>query len=181
MYAEALFQLCDARGELERANREVEVLRSLFGGDPSLRVFLESPNVRSADRERAFERAFRGRLSDAVLNFLLLVVRRGRQFFFLDMLDEFRALHDAKLGIVHARALSAVPMTRETLESLRVRLEGTLGKRVILEDVVDEEILGGFLVRFDGSVADASLRKSLRDMRASLRNIKLGSELVHED
>jgi F-type H+-transporting ATPase subunit delta len=181
VYAEALFELAEKQGDLERVSHEVEVLQSVLRGDPSIRAFLESPSVPSAERERALEGSLRGRLADVLLNFLLLVVRRGRQLYFLQMLEDFRALHDAKVGIVHARATTAVAMTAETRDALRARLEGTLGKRVVLDGVVDEEILGGFVVRFDGMVADASLRRALEDMRASLRNIKLGSELVHED
>lgn len=181
VYAQALFDLAVKADELERVDREVEVLRSLFLGAPSLRVFLESPSVGGPEREGVLERSLRGRIADVFLDFLRVVARRGRGAHLLEILGDFRALHDAKMGIVHAVATTAVVMTPETRDAMRARLEGTLGKRVVLDGVVDEEILGGFVVRFDGMVADSSLRKALGDMRAALQHIKLGSELVHED
>jgi F-type H+-transporting ATPase subunit delta len=181
VYAEALFELAVARDQLEAVHDAVLLFEELFVGERALRTFIEIPSIPSSERERVFEAALRGKVSDIALNFLLLVIRRGRQLHLLEMLDEFRALRDDKLGIVNARVSTAVPLSSVTSEALRLRLEENLKKKILLENVVDERVLGGLVVRYEGMVIDASLSKALKDLEVPLRSTKFGSEFVHEN
>jgi F-type H+-transporting ATPase subunit delta len=181
VYAEALLELAESRGLLETVREEVDFLKRLFSDNSDLLLFFESPGIEEREKREVFEGALRGKLEDLVVNFLLLVIRRGRQLFFPDMLDAFRDLHDAKRGIIHARVATAVPLGEESSDALRESLEKTLGKQIVLDGVVDGKVLGGFVVRYKGMVLDASLEKALKEMESPLRAMKFGSELVHED
>ena len=180
-YAEALFELALSEGELESVHDEMVFLERLLSEDPNLQVFLESPGIDEREKRNLFESVLRGKLSDTSVNFLQLVIRRGRQAFLVQMLEEFRRLRDTKLGILHAEAVTAVPLSAESREALRLKLEQNLGKQIHLDNRVDERILGGLIVRYEGLVADGSLQKALRDMQLPLRLMKFGSELVHEN
>lgn len=180
VYAEALLELAASKGRLELVAEHVDSLADLFRAEPELRAFLESPNVDLADKRRTFESALRGKIADEVLDFLLVVLCRGRQLFFARMLEEFRELHRKKVGIVRARAVTAVEQTPEVLEELRRALERALGGRVVLESAVDAAVLGGFVVRFDGMVIDGSLRRDLERLEETMRGLKFGRELFHE-
>lgn len=181
VYAEALVELAESKDQLSTVSEELDLFRRLFAEDRNLRVFMESPSIGAADRIRVFETTFRGRISDTALNFLLLVVRRGRQFLFLGMIEEFQRMYAAKMGIVNASVSTVVELSEASRGALQSRLEKGLGKRVILENVLDDGILGGFVVRYDGMVADASLQRELDDMKESTRRVEFGSELIHED
>ena len=180
-YAEALIELAESKGQLDEVQEEVEFFRSLFGPDDGPRLFLESPSIEAHERQEVFEKVFRGKASDLTLNFLLLVVRRGRQAFFLEMLDGFKVLYEKKMGIVHANVTTATPLSAENREALRLKLEKNLGKRVVLDSLVDEKLLGGFVLRYSGMVVDGSLSNELSEMKTAARNFSLGSELVHEN
>ncbi len=181
VYAEALLELAAERDRLEPVAEGARLLSELFRRDRDSRVFLESPSVDFASKERVFETALRGRIADEVLDFLLVVLRRGRQHALGRILEEFEALYKKKIGVVEARTVTAVAVAPEVLEELRRALERALGARVILESAVDEEILGGFIVRFDGMVLDGSLRRDLSELRDAMRTVEFGTELVHEN
>ena len=53
-----------------------------------------------------------------------------------------------------------------------------LAKTIDLRNIVDPEVLGGVLVRFDGMVADGSLRTDLNKIRARMLEPRFGSELI---
>ena len=46
---------------------------------------------------------------------------------------------------------------------------------------MDKDILGGFVIRYDGMVADASLKTALDEIGAHMLSPKFGSELIHEN
>jgi len=181
VYAEALLELAAEKRELERVQEEATFLAKLLAEDPSLRVFVESPNIESHEKRKVLYSAFRGRVSDTFLNFVLLVIRKRRELHIRDMLEIFCKLCDDKMGIVHAKAITAVPLSAGLREALHAALQTKLRKKIALENVVDGEILGGLIVRYDGMVADGSLVSALRKLESRLRQIKFGSELVHEN
>lgn len=181
IYAEALLELAASRDRLEPVAEAVRFLAELFRKDKELKVFLESPNVDFAAKQQAFETALRGRIADEALDFLLVVLKRGRELFFVRMLEEFEVLYRKQSGIVQAQATTAVAVDAAVLEELRLALERSLGLRVVLESTVDEGILGGFVVRFDGMVLDGSLRRDLERLKATMEGRKFGSELFYEN
>lgn len=181
VYARALLELAQEGRELEEVREEVVALRDILRREHDLRIFIESPRIGRDEKSEACERALRGKLSDRVLNFLLLVIRKGREVVFFDILESFIRLYDKVVGVVRADVTTASELDESHLEGIRSHLAGALQQTVVLEAHVDEDILGGFVVRFDGLVADASLRTTLEGMKDRMLTVKFGSDLIHED
>ncbi|HLU47686.1 MAG TPA: ATP synthase F1 subunit delta [Planctomycetota bacterium] len=180
-YAQALLEAAVAKGVLEEVREEAEVFAKLLDEDRSVRIFIENPRVEKKAKLESIERALRGKVSDVLVNFLLVVVRKGRQLIVRDALSAFQALYDKHVGIVRAEAVSAVPMTSEAVDALKSRMSQELGKRVEVTNKIDPGVLAGLVVRYDGRVADGSVRSALAELRSKLSRLKLSSQLVHED
>jgi F-type H+-transporting ATPase subunit delta len=178
VYARALLELAEEKGALEQVYEEVQVLDSAQRGDPLVRTFAETPRISRGQKHDLIEKVFRGRVSDLVVDFIHLVIDRGRVLFLRDMWTEFLALHDEKVGLVHARAFTAVPLSDSARQVILGALEKALAKTIDLQNVVDPGVLGGVLVRFDGMVADGSLRTDLNKIRAKMLEPRFGSELI---
>ncbi len=146
-----------------------------------MRAFIESPKIERSEKLRVIESSLRGKVADSIVNFLCIVIRKGRTLHLRQMLDEFFVLHDRKAGIVHASAVSAVPLSDSSRSALIETLSAKLRKRVQLENKVDPEILGGLVVRYEGMVADGSLRTAIRKIGVGMSAVKLGSTFVHEN
>jgi F-type H+-transporting ATPase subunit delta len=182
VYGRALIEAAVEKGELDRVHEEVIVLESmLLERRGAYRPFFESPRIGVAEKQRVIESAFRGRFSDLLVNFLLVLLRRKRLQFLVAMLGVFRSLYDENAGIVRARVLSAVKLAESTRAELQSKLERMLAKRIVIEPTEDPDVLGGLIVRYTGMVADGSLRTALRKVRAEMLTPKLGSQLFHED
>jgi F-type H+-transporting ATPase subunit delta len=70
---------------------------------------------------------------------------------------------DEDLGRVRARVRTAVPLTDKEREMLSAKLETVLERRqVVLEEIVDRGMLGGFLVESDSVILDGSLDRMRR-------------------
>ncbi len=181
VYAAALLELAEERKELDRVPGEVQVLLDLPRADPLIQAFLESPSIERAEKARVLETVLRGKLSDTLVDFMLVVIRKGRALALRHMLEDFRALHYKKSGIVEVRAASAVPLSETSRAALVEVLERKTRKRVELECSVDPELLGGLVVRYDGMAADGSLRTALGKIAAGLKALKFGSQFIHEN
>ena len=179
-YARTLLEFAEEKGQLDEVRQEVDFLIGM-DSDPRLGLFLESPRIERNEKQRVLEAALKGRTSESLYKFIVLVVRNGRSAGLREILEMFRALHDEKIGLVSVDVTTAVPLSESLQSQLRETLEAKLSKTVELNPKVDEEILGGMIVRFSGMVADSSLKTALDEIEDKMLSLKLGSELVHED
>jgi F-type H+-transporting ATPase subunit delta len=166
-YAETLFELGTRAGAVERYGEILDAAAAAFSA-PSVEPMLMSPRVTKEEKARIVARALEGAPGPFV-QFVVAVIRRGRQLLINTIADEYRVLLDAKLGRVRASitlARDADPLTRQQISE---RLAKAIGKDVIAAFTTDPAILGGTVVRIGDLVYDGSLRKRLGRLRRSLR------------
>lgn len=180
-YARTLLEFVEEPGGLEAVREEAEILGQFDSQEPRLQIFLENPRVEESDKLAVIDKVFKGKISDVLYKFLVLVVRNGRSAGLVDILEHFCELHDEQVGLVQVHVTTATEMTDELHSQLQNTLAKRLDKTIVLKSDVDANILGGMVVRFSGMVADSSLRTSINSIGARMLSQKLGSELVHED
>jgi F-type H+-transporting ATPase subunit delta len=169
-YAKALFALASERSQTAAVARELEVVIDVVRREPELRAFLERPFIGAgAKRSATAEIAARMDVSKLVRDFFVLVAARGRA----DQLEAigaaYREMLDAAEGRVRARVRTAVALTPDERATLASRLGRALeGKQVVIEEVVDPGLLGGFVAEIDSLVVDGSLDGQLARIRQRL-------------
>ncbi len=138
-------------------------------GHPEFRQLLDSGIVSREEKLGIIERTVAGRASELFANFLRVLTRHDR----LDLLPLIRAeaqrQHEESTG--HRRVIirTARALTDETRNSTTARLRDTFGFEPILEEQIDEALLGGIIIQVDDTVYDSSLRTRLKQLRGSLR------------
>lgn len=137
----------------------------LFKENPLYISFLKTPDIPLRERLDAVRSAFGGRVPEYVANFIGMLTERGYIDRFSECAAEFKLLYYADRGIAEAEVVSAIPLTDGEIKSLRTKLEKLTGKRIEMLFEIDPAVIGGLVVRVDGRVIDASVRKDLDAMR----------------
>jgi hypothetical protein len=96
-------------------------------------------------------------LGKLVQDFVSLVAARGRADHLREMAAAYRTLVDEASGRVTGEVRTAAPMTDDEKRRLSARLGQAIGKQVVLEEIVDRSLLGGFIARVGSFVLDGSL------------------------
>ena len=169
-YARALHDLAKERQQTEAVGRDLEAMVEAVAGDPELSDFFGRPWVpTAAKRAAAAEIAARLGLSPLVRDFVGLVARQGRAQHLDAIAEIYRDLVDEDLGRVRARVRTAVPLIEGEREALRARLGQVLGaKQVLVQDEVDQSLLGGFVAEIGSYIVDGSLNGQLARMEERL-------------
>jgi F-type H+-transporting ATPase subunit delta len=169
-YAKALFALATERNQAELVGRELGEVAATFESDRDLRDFFARPWIPvTGKRNLAAEVARRSGLSKLTSDFFALVVAHNRGAYLQAMAEKYQQLLDEDLGRVRARIRTAVPLTDDERQTLITKLAHTLGRRqVVLEELVDPTMLGGFVVESGSVVLDGSLEGQLALMRQRL-------------
>lgn len=167
-YATALFELAESKGALESYGDALDEIARLLDEQRDFAQFLETPRIDTGEKKRVLRESFGGRIPDHVLNFLFIVVDKGRQRFLARMASEYRDLLDERMGRAHVDVTVARPVDESFMEELADHLSRSLGKDVIPHVRVDPSLVGGIVVRSGDVVFDGSVRRRLEGLRRKL-------------
>ena len=164
-YALALMSAAEDTGTLETTTADLVLLDGITRSSREFRLFLTSPVV-SVNRKTAVARELlAARTGVVTLTFVELLIRKQREPLLPDIIEQYAALRDQRLGIVNVDITSATELTAQQQHTLRTELERFTQKTVRLRLAVDGTIKGGLVVRIGDTVYDASLTRQLERLR----------------
>lgn len=167
-YAEALLDLAQAQNQLPTIEQELGEIRQLLQTAPELAQVLQQPTIAPERKKNILRQVLAGQVQPVVLNFLLLLVDRGRIVLLERIISNFQDMARQVRGTRLARVRAAVPLTPEQCQRLAERLTHLSGARQVeLEITLDPSLLGGFTVQLGSQFLDTSLRSQLQ--RLTLR------------
>ena len=127
----------------------------------------ENARVPASQKLALVERALAG-VDPLVLNLARLLVRRRRTSLGPQIAQAFQELLDEAKGISHATVTSAVPLTDETVRPCSGGSSRSPAGRSSFETQVDENILGGLVVRIGDRLIDGSTKSRLLALKRRL-------------
>lgn len=164
-YARAVYKLSHARGVVEDVLAELGAFTALFRENEGLRRLLVHPGIPAAEKQDVVAEIV---ADETVRDFLRFLMERERLALLPAMFVEFRKEYRRDEGIVAAQVTSAVPVPEDIRERLAAAVERMTGKRVELETVLDEGVIGGMSLRIGDHVIDATLATRLGEMRDAM-------------
>ncbi len=169
-YAKAIFELARERNQADQIQAELDRAAEAVASAGDAADVLGRPWISAAVRRRlADEIGARLEVSKLTRDFLGLLAAQGRADHLAAIASAYRTMHDAAQGRVRARVRTAVALTDADRNALAARLQRALGgKRVIIEEVVDKNLLGGFVAEIGSLIVDGSLDGQLARMRERL-------------
>jgi F-type H+-transporting ATPase subunit delta len=169
-YAKAVFELARERNQVEAVGRELDALAAVMTEQPQLLAFLSRPWVAaSAKRGAAGEMAARLALAPLTRDVLALIAARNRADHLAAIAAAYRALDDEAQGRVRVQLRTAVALTDAEREQLSARLSRMLeGKKLVIEESVNPQLLGGFVAEVGSLILDGSLDTQLDRLRDRL-------------
>ena len=168
VYAQVLFDLARERDQEEQVARQLGELCRHMDEDEDFAVFVTSEAIDDDSRGRSLERLFRGRLTDTLLDALQVMNAKGRLGLLGALHEQFTHVRHVGHNQVEVTVTSAVPLGKRERRQLVELLEGMTGKEIVLEQRVDESLLGGLMVEIGDHLLDASLATQLKQMRRNL-------------
>ena len=169
-YAAALFTLAAQENVKHDVAESVKTVKTLVSEYPEYIDLLASPNIPLDERRDVIDKAFGTSVHEYAVSFVKLICERGHIRELCECIDEYLKLYEASDGIATANITSAVELTDFEKESIRGKLEAKLARRVELVCSVDDSILGGVVIRVDGSIMDGSLKTKLAEIGEAIGN-----------
>lgn len=166
-YAKAVFEAAQAAGNLAGWSDQLGFMAAV-AHDPDMRRYLDNPKLTREAAAQTFISVCEGRIDDRGKNLVRLLAENGR----INALPEIAALFEVMRanaeGKVEAKVVSARPVADGQKAEIAAALRKRLGREVELVCEIDENLIGGAVIRAGDLVIDGSMRGRLERLAASL-------------
>lgn len=168
-YGEALFELAVEEGREDSLLEEIMALKKILKENPDFEKLMNHPKILKEDKLAVLDRVFKGELSDELTGFLRIIVTKDRYKEIDAILDYIILEIKKKKGIGIAYVTTAVPLNEAKQKEVEQKLLATTTfKKMEMHFQVEEELIGGVIIRIGDRVVDSSIRTKLYEMRRQL-------------
>jgi len=170
-YAKSVLNLAVEQDNLAKIMSDFEQLREAFK-NRDLYLMVKSPIIKADQKMDVFKTIFEGKVDKLTLTFMEVLVSKGRENIFPEIVTEFFDQYRQKMGVLSVKMTTAVPADEALLASAKAKIlsSGISATKVDIQNIVNPDILGGFQLEYDGKVYDASVSTHLRNLKQNLRN-----------
>jgi F-type H+-transporting ATPase subunit delta len=167
-YAKALLELAREQHTHELIAQDLAGLKKAIDADPVFKQFLRDPAIGREERKGVLDRAVKPQVHPLVSSFLGVLNQHGRVGLLDEIAAAYQSLLDQLQGKVEVEVTVAKKLTKEQLEQVRRRLGEVLKKTAVVNQRVDESIIGGLVLKVQDKLLDASVRSQLQAMKKRL-------------
>jgi F-type H+-transporting ATPase subunit delta len=179
VYGQALL---DAATKQHKADEVLEEYRDLVESalkpNPQLAAFFANKTINKEKKAELLRKAFAGRVSDLLANFLQVLNEHERLELLEPILQAYVELNNERARRVVVEVRSAVPLLDHQRERLANELRQSLRLEPVLDARVDPDLLGGLVVRVGDWLYDASVKNRLETLRNQLN--ERGPHATHQ-
>ena len=174
VYAQSLLEVCDKMGGnavAEACSSELRDLAEIIRADKMFAEFLKTPIVGSDQRKATLEKIVKGRVSDLVFRFIMVLANHGRASRIADVSDAFDSLMQERLGRIEVDMYTVDgKASDEVIATVKARVKEAFAKDAVLHQYSDASMIGGVKLRIGDQLIDGSVATQLRNMREVVSN-----------
>lgn len=167
-YAVALFELTHDQGTDADTLAELTAIRDILVQNPEFTKALLSLRIDEAAKRNMLATLSEG-TSQVVANLIQMTYDYRRIQNLPVIITKYEELVNEAAGVVNAEVQTAVPLSDEQVTRLKEQLvQRYQANEVRLTQIVDEDLLGGVIVKANDQILDGSLATKLAAIRQSI-------------
>ncbi|HKK67199.1 MAG TPA: ATP synthase F1 subunit delta [Bacteroidales bacterium] len=173
-YARAAFELAQEQNKLDVLVEDMRHLNKLFSDNSDLLQFFDNPVIKKSEKLKTVNKLFTDNLNDFSVNFIRLIVQHHREKQIQAICRRIDSLYKTHKGIQSLEIRSADKLDDKSRKKLSESVKSALGaKEIELKETVDNELIGGFVLRTDDLQYDASIKTQLDKLKRHFKETLL--------
>lgn len=166
-YAKALLAHAEEVGEADVLYPIMKHYSFVLHSSSPFRGVLSNPILSDGKRVEMVLSLVEDGQPKSLCRFVEMVFSHNRESLLGDMARAYVRLYRRHRGVVFARVTAATPLDESTQQRLTELLRNRFGGEVEMDVKVDEQLLGGFILKVDGKEMDGSVKGQLERIRNS--------------
>lgn len=166
-YAKALLEIAIEQNKVEQVAGDMSYLLEANNETVDFQLLLDSPVVNSDKKIAIFGELF-GQFEDISMSFIKLIAKNRRESYLPAIAHSFEQQVKEYKGIVPVTIVSATPLDAAVRGGIIGKIEKSVSGQLEIKELVDESLIGGFIVRMGDKQIDASVANQLNNLKQRL-------------
>ena len=169
-YAKSLIDLAVEKNSLEDTLADIKYLDSLCRNSREFTNMLRSPVIHADKKEDIINAVVGDSLKPLAASFVKLLVNKGREENLPEIAQAFVQQYKELKNIKTVKLITAAPADDSLKQAVMAKVKAALpGATIELNEVINEDLIGGFVLEMEDKLFDASIRRDLNDVKAQFR------------
>jgi F-type H+-transporting ATPase subunit delta len=163
-YAKAVLSLATDQKATDSVNKDMKLIVKTIAESDDLREMLQNPLVRSSVKESVLNQVFKN--TNSITGSLVNILITNKRIALLEnVASKYNQLYDTLKGTEIAKVTTVVPLTDALKVKVLAKVKELTGKEVEVVNIIDQSILGGFILRVGDIQYNASIANKLNKLK----------------
>ena len=168
-YAKAMYDIANEENSINEVYKDMNFINELNSDSLDFKNLLSNSQINFQDKKKLILSLIKQ--SNALTEKLIdLLIHNKRVKIIGDIASSFIQLYNKNNNIKEATIITASPINNELESKILSMINIKDAKSVNLTNVVNPNIIGGFIIRFDGKEYNASVKQNLINLKTELTN-----------
>jgi F-type H+-transporting ATPase subunit delta len=170
-YAKSLVDISNEKGELEKVFADMQWIQSVSKSNRDFVNLLRSPVINPDTKKKVIDAVTAGKLSTITTAFIALLVKKGRESNLPEIATAFITQYKVQKKIHTVKLTTAQPASEAVKQAIIAQVKMSSGfDNIELDEKVDKDIIGGFVLQMGDQLIDASVAYDLKAIARQFEN-----------
>lgn len=167
-YAKAVLNLAKDQNTIEAVNNDLTLITNTVTNSKDLSDMLQNPVLRSEIKKSALLEVFKN--SNAItIGLINTLISNKRINILSEVASRYNQLYDKYRGSEVAIVTTAIPLTDDLKSKVLAKAKELTGIDIVVKNIVDESIIGGFILRVGDIQYNASITNKLNKLKREFK------------
>ncbi|MFW6018983.1 MAG: ATP synthase F1 subunit delta [Bacteroidales bacterium] len=163
-YAKALFDFALEQNDLEQVSKDIILVDNTIQQNRELKKLLKNPVIHNKTKKSIVRAVFQKYAGEIVLNYLMIIVGKNRSQYISDITTQFVLYYKKYQNIKTAHLSTAVQINDAIRKAIIQTLEEQTKANIELKENINEDLIGGMILKLDNLEIDMSMRKRINEL-----------------
>ena len=164
-YAKAILSFALEQQKEVQVNEDMLLITATIEESKDLQVLLTSPVIKTELKKTALNELFSSKVSSLTIGLINLLIDNKRLAILSYVAKKYTVLFDKLKGIEVAKVTTAFPLSDTLNKQVLSKVKEITGKEATIENVINPDIIGGFILRIGDVQYDASVANKLQGLK----------------
>ena len=169
-YAKSLIELSAEQKVLEEVHSDMKLFSAVASENRVFAVMLRNPIINHEKKRNILQALFSEKMNKLTISAFDLITKKNRENILIEIANEFQAQYNILKGYQEAELTTTIKLDTDLRKKFNDLVENISNKKAMLNEIVDEDIVGGFILNVGDRRLDNSIKSQLAHIKRELTN-----------
>ena len=168
-YAKSFIGLTMEQGVFEEAHKDMQYVSEVCESNKDFVILLKSPVIKTDKKQAVLKQIFTGKLNKITDAYIQLITAKKREMYLAEIANEFINQYKEKKKILTAVVTTANGIDDVIRKKVMEFVKGVSTSDVVLQEKINKDIIGGFIIRVGDKQIDASIARKINRLKQTFK------------